>query len=92
MNFLKKILGIDSTSSKREVLFAEKTETAESVISADDILTYKKEGSGLIIKSIDTTAKYTRVHTYDGSGRETKFSVDVNKDNLVFTASISFHY
>ena len=44
MNFLKKILGIDSTSSKREVLFAEKTETAESVISADDILTYKKEG------------------------------------------------
>lgn len=44
MNFLKKILCIDSTSSKREVLFAEKTETAESVISADDILTYKKEG------------------------------------------------
>lgn len=44
MNFLKKILGIDSTSSKREVFFAEKTETAESVISADDILTYKKEG------------------------------------------------
>lgn len=40
MNFLKKI----RTSSKREVLFAEKTETAESVISADDILTYKKEG------------------------------------------------
>ena len=45
MNFLKKILCIDSTSSKREVLFAEKTETAESVLSADDILTYKKEGA-----------------------------------------------
>ena len=44
MNFLKKILGIDSISSKHDVISAEKAGTTKSVISTDDILTYKKEG------------------------------------------------
>lgn len=44
MNFLKRILGIDSTSSQQEELFAGKAGTTGPAISTDDILTYKKEG------------------------------------------------
>lgn len=44
MNFLKKIIGIVSTSSKQEVLCTEKTEAMESIISENSILSYKKEG------------------------------------------------
>lgn len=57
-------------------------------------LVYKLNGEGLIIISKATQSYYTdtRTHYYDKDGRETRFDVEIDKEDHHYTMTIEFKY
>lgn len=89
MNFLKRILGIDSTSSQQEELFAGKAGTTGPAISTDDILTYKKEGDvvyGYLNQTVLDTILYNLANK-----KAQKFPNHCNGESQVKERAITLH-